>query len=335
MAIGRCRRAFGADLLTSPSRAIVLIKTNQSKPMKNILGAGILGLALVSAARSGQAAEQPSLNEHLQPLQWQLGHWEGKGSIDDGSLFKVKLEVTSDVGGMVLISKWAVVDDQDNFILSGQGVLSWRAELKGLVSDDVNSMGGHAYGIQVKQENNKWTSQSVGFDNLGAFDTSTTELVKLDENSFSLQIKNQLLAGEPRPEIKVTYTRVKPSAEQEIIKLENQWNEALMHVDTDALDRLIAPEYAETGDKGQTSTKQEHISSVKSGEFKVSSAVLDDLKVRFYGNVAVVIGRNTTKEQYKGKDTSGAYRFTDTWAKRDDRWQCVASHWSVVEEKKP
>jgi ketosteroid isomerase-like protein len=56
----------------------------------------------------------------------------------------------------------------------------------------------------------------------------------------------------------------------------------------------------------------------------------DDMKVRVYGDEAVVTGRNTTKGQFKGRDISGQYRWTDTWAKRNGRWQCVAEHDSKI-----
>jgi ketosteroid isomerase-like protein len=57
---------------------------------------------------------------------------------------------------------------------------------------------------------------------------------------------------------------------------------------------------------------------------------LDDLKVRVFGDAGVAVGLETEKSRYKGKDTSGQYRFTDTWLKRDGRWLCVASAATVV-----
>jgi ketosteroid isomerase-like protein len=61
--------------------------------------------------------------------------------------------------------------------------------------------------------------------------------------------------------------------------------------------------------------------------------VSDDMKVRIYGDAAVVTGRNTTKETLNGKDTSGQERWTDTWIKKAGRWQCVATHSSNIVQK--
>jgi len=59
----------------------------------------------------------------------------------------------------------------------------------------------------------------------------------------------------------------------------------------------------------------------------------DDLKVRVYGDAAVVTGRFTTKETLKGRDISGQYRFTDTWIKKAGRWLCVAGQGSKIPQK--
>ena len=59
----------------------------------------------------------------------------------------------------------------------------------------------------------------------------------------------------------------------------------------------------------------------------------DDMKARVYGDAAVVTGRNTSKETLKGKDISGLYRWTDTWIKEAGRWQCVATHASMIVQK--
>jgi ketosteroid isomerase-like protein len=65
--------------------------------------------------------------------------------------------------------------------------------------------------------------------------------------------------------------------------------------------------------------------------WKAQSVSADELKVRVFGNAAVVTGRDTLKgAQYKGKDLSGQYRFTDVFVQRDGRWQAVASHSSKI-----
>jgi len=123
------------------------------------------------------------------------------------------------------------------------------------------------------------------------------------------------------------------SVEQELIKLENDLNNASVKPDVAALGRILADDWTLIDREGTVVNKAQALAEIKSGEDVTASAVADEMKVRVYGDAAVVLGRNTAKEQYKGKDISGQYRFTDTWIKKDGRWQCVASAGSKITKK--
>ncbi|MGA2361368.1 MAG: nuclear transport factor 2 family protein [Candidatus Aminicenantales bacterium] len=131
-------------------------------------------------------------------------------------------------------------------------------------------------------------------------------------------------------------TAAKPksgSAEQELLKLEQEWGDALVKPDLAFLDRILGEDYMFTSPEGEVLTKAQMLAELKSGEDVVSSVVNFDMKVRVYGNAAVVTGHSTDKETVKGKDISGEYRWTDTWIRKGGRWQCVADHASRVAGK--
>jgi len=121
--------------------------------------------------------------------------------------------------------------------------------------------------------------------------------------------------------------------EQELIKIENGWGEAVLKKDIAFLDRILADDIVETDTDGNIYTKAQDLEEIKSGAYVMTSWAQDDIKVRIYGDTAVVTGRTTNKGQYKGKDISGQYRWTDTFIKRDGRWQCVATHSSRIPQK--
>ncbi len=123
------------------------------------------------------------------------------------------------------------------------------------------------------------------------------------------------------------------SVEQELIKLENSWNDAIVKHDWAFLDQILADDYTFTEPDGSVVTKAQFLAGMKSGERVISFAVADELKVRVYGDAAVVMGCNTEKGQNKGKDTSGQYQWTDTWVKLAGCWQCVAGHGSRITQK--
>jgi ketosteroid isomerase-like protein len=52
----------------------------------------------------------------------------------------------------------------------------------------------------------------------------------------------------------------------------------------------------------------------------------DDMRVRVYGDSAVVTALTRTKGIFMGQDFRTQERATDVFVKLDGRWQCVLSH---------
>jgi uncharacterized protein (TIGR02246 family) len=124
------------------------------------------------------------------------------------------------------------------------------------------------------------------------------------------------------------------SVEQELINLENEWGEAVVKRDTASFDRILADDYIGIFDGSVfAATKAQYIEYVKSMKEEMSSFVSDEWKVGVYGDAAVVMARVTVKMRLAGKETTIQSRFTDTWIKRDGRWQCVAGHNSTIAQK--
>jgi hypothetical protein len=123
------------------------------------------------------------------------------------------------------------------------------------------------------------------------------------------------------------------TVEQELMKLEEGWAVALVKPDLPFLERILADGYVATDSEGTVWNKAQSLALLKSGEDKFASCVTDNMRVRVYGNAAVVTGHNTAKETLKGRDISGQTHWTDTWVRQGGLWKCVASHWSNTAEK--
>jgi ketosteroid isomerase-like protein len=118
--------------------------------------------------------------------------------------------------------------------------------------------------------------------------------------------------------------------EQQIKDLEKQWTDAELKHDAEALDRILADDIVEIDSTGQVQTKAEDLADLKSGESKLESMSVENMKVRVFGNAVVVNGHYTMKGTYKGKDISGEGRFTDVFTKRQGRWQCVSTQMTPI-----
>ena len=113
--------------------------------------------------------------------------------------------------------------------------------------------------------------------------------------------------------------------EQSLIQLEQEWNRALLAKDYNAVDKIMADDWTGVDFRGVTITKAESIEELKAGESENQLVELGEMSVKVFGDTAIVIGSDTEKSTYQGKDSSGRYAWIDVFVNRDGRWQAVAS----------
>jgi ketosteroid isomerase-like protein len=117
----------------------------------------------------------------------------------------------------------------------------------------------------------------------------------------------------------------KNAAEEALIQMEQEWSQADIKRDPAALNRILAEDWVGIDFEGTVLNKTGALKGISSGSGSLESTVLRDMKVRVYGNTAVVTGTDTEKGEYHGKDSSGKYLWTDVFVRRDGRWQAVSS----------
>jgi len=122
------------------------------------------------------------------------------------------------------------------------------------------------------------------------------------------------------------------SLEDQIKKQEQNWAQATVKDGAAAVDQYEADDIITTDPSGRVTDKTQDKLDLSSGDFKIQSEELSDVRVRIYSNTAVASGTNIVKGIYKGQDINGKYRFTDTWVKRNGKWQVVASQYTKVQE---
>jgi ketosteroid isomerase-like protein len=122
------------------------------------------------------------------------------------------------------------------------------------------------------------------------------------------------------------------SAEDEIKKLEEARNQAILHGDVGALDRMTSDDYTFITLRGEMRTKAEILNGFASGSFHYESREISDLKVRVYGDTAIVTGRSVQKGMENGKDYSGGYWFTRVYVKQKGRWLTVALQTTLIQQ---
>jgi ketosteroid isomerase-like protein len=114
-----------------------------------------------------------------------------------------------------------------------------------------------------------------------------------------------------------------------VLAMERAWNQAELRNDASAVQLLLADDFVLTAAEGTLYNKAQMISSIRDNSYRPDLLESSDMKVHSYGNAAVVTGMYHEKGTEKGRAWERSGRFTDTWVFLDNRWQCVASHFST------
>jgi len=118
-----------------------------------------------------------------------------------------------------------------------------------------------------------------------------------------------------------------------IIALEHAWNRAIETKDTKALDQLLAPSFVAVETDGSLTGKGEFLASIKDPSYQPAEAFYEDIHAEIYGDTAVTVGVFRIRETRKGKRITERQRFIDTWIRKGQTWQCVASQVVIIPAK--
>jgi hypothetical protein len=112
---------------------------------------------------------------------------------------------------------------------------------------------------------------------------------------------------------------------QYMIDMERRWAEGVC-TNNGVISELLAKDFQGTSTRGQRYNKADELRDEKSSH-TAHGCGLDDAKVRFFGeDVAIIYG----SEHVFGKDKTHpdakhCQVWTDTWLKRDGKWQIIAA----------
>jgi uncharacterized protein (TIGR02246 family) len=117
------------------------------------------------------------------------------------------------------------------------------------------------------------------------------------------------------------------SAEQQVIAIDDQRTDALRRGDPLPLERIYADDYTLVTGTGQIRSKADQIAELKSGELRYANIDIVDRKARLYGDVAVIVSRQSAVIFQGGRQiTSGDERVTRVYKKIEGAWRVIATH---------
>jgi ketosteroid isomerase-like protein len=124
----------------------------------------------------------------------------------------------------------------------------------------------------------------------------------------------------------------KSTPEATIREIEDKWEASVKSHDPSVAQAFLAEDFRGVSSKGKVMTKSNLLSELKKDTDVYTSTKNGKVEVRVFGGQFAVATGTSTEE---GKDKAGqafkrTFRWTDVWALRKDKWQCVASQALLV-----
>lgn len=109
----------------------------------------------------------------------------------------------------------------------------------------------------------------------------------------------------------------------EVLKIEEERNQALQKGDADALDRIYADDLVYTNARGYVLTKAQHLADIRTRNLKLTSFKHTDVEVRIHGNTGIVTGTSMSLVEYQGAESSSPRRYVNVYVKENGLWRCA------------
>ena len=116
------------------------------------------------------------------------------------------------------------------------------------------------------------------------------------------------------------------SDEQQILRLFEHGDRALIAADEAELARIYADDYIQYNESGEASTRQDLLQNLKSGKIRYLSMNSTGRRVRLLSeDVAIIHGSEEDDVEQGGQRFPVSYIYMDVVMKRNGKWQIVGS----------
>jgi ketosteroid isomerase-like protein len=120
--------------------------------------------------------------------------------------------------------------------------------------------------------------------------------------------------------------------EAELVAVAHAWDRAMVENDAEAIGRFMADDWTIIGSDGSVGDKATFLGLVASGALSHDVMTSEDVKVRLYGDTAVVTARGVSGGQYQGRSFREVERSSCVFVRQQGQWRCVLTHLSRLAE---
>ena len=111
--------------------------------------------------------------------------------------------------------------------------------------------------------------------------------------------------------------------EEELVKVEEEFADAIVKNNPEEIRQFVADDWIIINADGGIIEKERFLEVIKSGALTHEMMQSDDIRVRVYGDSAVVSALTRSKGKFMEQEFTTHERSTDVFVRHDGQWRCV------------
>jgi ketosteroid isomerase-like protein len=116
----------------------------------------------------------------------------------------------------------------------------------------------------------------------------------------------------------------------EFQKIEDNFNKAVLSNKVDEIKKCVTEEWVLVDSQGGIITQEGFFKVLEQGLLSHDTMTKKILRVKVYGNIALVTGRGQNTGTWQGKPMQADEWITDVYKRENEEWLCVLTHLTPV-----
>jgi ketosteroid isomerase-like protein len=116
-------------------------------------------------------------------------------------------------------------------------------------------------------------------------------------------------------------------------KIEDRFNQAIISNKVDEIRKCVTADWVLVDSQGGIVPQERFYKILESGLLSHSTMTKQILRVKVYGDIALVTGRGQNTGSWQGQPMQADEWITDVYKKEKDTWLCVLTHLTPVKKQ--
>lgn len=116
------------------------------------------------------------------------------------------------------------------------------------------------------------------------------------------------------------------------LDIENNFNIAVISNSVDEIKKCVTSDWVLVDSQGGIIPQESFFNVLKQGQLSHSSMTKEILRIKVYGDIALVTGRGQNTGTWQGDPMEADEWITDVYKKENDKWLCVLTHLTPVKK---